>query len=241
MTSCHRSRVLTCVAAAALIAAFSSGAHAQATASACGPLSSPAQYGPYDYRNQQDKLPIVEIAHFTPIVESLVRGQNSGVHAGGDIDYTLRAFPNHHRALDAMVRYGEKMRSDKPPGTTYTVECYFERALRFRPDDTIARLLYASFLAKRGRTGEAVSQLEVATSTAGTNAFSHYNIGLVYFDLKQFDKALVQAHKAMELGFPQTLLAEQLKQAGKWSEPVDAAAVTPAPAASAQAPAGGSH
>ena len=241
MTSCPCFRVLIHLTAVALILAGATGARAQVAASTCGALSSQAQYGPYDYRNQQDKLPIVEIAHFTPIVESLIRGQNSGVNAGGDIDYTLRAFPNHHRALDAMVRYGEKMRSDKPPGANYTVECYFERALRFRPDDTIARMLYATFLAKRGRTSEAVGQREYATSTAGTNAFSQYNIGLVYFDLRQYDKALVQAHKAMELGFPQTLLIERLKQADKWSEPMDATAAASTPAASAPGPAGGSN
>ncbi len=222
MISCHRPAALSLAIVVALLSTGHSTTQAQVSPQTCGALSTFGQYGPYDYRDQKDRLPIVEIAHFTPVVESLIRGQNSGALPGGDIDYTLRAFPNHHRALDAMVRYGEKMRSDKPPGTSFPVECYFERALRFQPDDTIARLLYASYLAKRGRTAEAIKQLEYSTTAAGNNAFTHYNIGLVYFDLKQFDKALAQAHKAMELGFPQTLLAQQLKEVGKWTEPPSA-------------------
>ena len=68
---------------------------------ACGPLET-GGYGPYDYTNPihfREKLPIVEGAHFDAGVESL-RGhlkKNAGT-LDGDLDYTLRAFPNHHRA-----------------------------------------------------------------------------------------------------------------------------------------------
>lgn len=208
-------------------------AWAQPSPGTCGPLASAAQYGPYDYRTQQDKLPIVEVAHFTPIVENLVRGQNSGIEPGGDLDYTLRAFPNHHRALVAMMRYGEKKKSDRPPGTNYSVECYFERATRFKPDDPIVRMLYASYLGGKNRAPEAVRQLEFASTAPDPSGFTSYNIGLVYFDLKEYDKALAQAHKAIALGFPQTTLQELLAKAGKWSEPAAGPPAPPAPPASA--------
>lgn len=209
----------TTLLAGLLIAIFTSTpAFAQAVGSSCGTLSSPGQYGPYDYRTDRDKLPIVLGAHFTPEVEALIRGK-TGTRPGGDIDYTLRAIPNNHRALMAMMRLGEKEKTPQPSGSRYTIECWFERAVLFRPDDTIVRMIYSSYLNSKGRTPEANSQLELATAHAKDSAFTHYNIGLHYFDLKNYDKALVQAHKAMALGFGQTALRDQLQSVGKWTEP----------------------
>ena len=82
-------------------------------------------------------------------------------------------------------------------------------------------MLYATYLAKNSRLPEATKQLERATESAGENAFTHNNIGMVYFDMKDYDKALVMAHKSIDLGFPQTTLREQLQSVGKWSEPPD--------------------
>lgn len=184
----------------------------------CGPLSTPGQYGPFDYRTDRDKLPIVLGAHFTPEVESLIRGHTSSA-PGGDIDYTLRAIPNNHRALIAMMRLGEKEKTPKPNGSRYTVECWFERAIQFRPDDSIVRMIYSTYLNKQGQTKTALDQLQVATTHAKDSGITHYNIGLHYFDLKAYDRALVQAHQAMALDFPGTQLRDQLQSIGKWVEP----------------------
>ena len=190
-------------------------AFAQSNESNCGSLENP--YGPLDYRTDRANQAIVERAHFTPEVEALIRGKSN--YLGGDLDYTLRAIPNHHRALMAVMRYGEKVKSPQPNDLPRSVECYFERAIRFRPDDNVVRMIYATFLAKNVRESEAAHQLALATASAGDNAFSHYNIGLVYFDLKDYDKALLQAHKALALGFNQTALRDQLQAVGKWTAP----------------------
>lgn len=184
----------------------------------CGILYARGQYGPYDYRNQRDKLPIVEGAHFTDFIEALIKG-NRVKYPGADIDYTLRAIPNHHRALIAMVRLGEKEKTDKPYEVRYTVECWFRRAIEFRPDDSIVRMIFSTYLHKNGRTPEANAQLNMATTYAKDSAFTHYNIGLHYFDMQNYDLALVQAHKAMALGLPQTQLRDKLHSVGKWAEP----------------------
>lgn len=183
--------------------------------SACGQLRSIGQYGPYDYRTDKEKLPIVLGAHFTPEIEALIRGKTSTT-PGGDIDYTLRAIPNNHRALIAMMRLGEKEKTPQPRGSRYTVECWFERAVEFRPDDSIVRMIYSTFLHKQGRVSDAIAQLEIATTYAKDSAFTHYNIGLHYFDMKIYDKALVQAHKAINLGWQQPELQNQLTKLGKW-------------------------
>lgn len=184
----------------------------------CGSLRSVGQYGPYDYRTDADKLPIVLGAHFTPEVEALVRGRTS-VWPGNDIDYTLRAIPNNHRALLAMMRLGEKEKTPQPRGAHFMVECYFQRAIAFRPDDAIVRMIYSTYLNSKARTQDANAQLETAITLAKDNGFTHYNIGLHFFELKNYDKALVQAHRAMALGFARTDLQEQLTQVGKWTEP----------------------
>lgn len=204
---------------------------AQVNAGSCGDLAN--NYGPYDYRPDKhvqapgdqmphkEKLNLVEPWHFSPRVESLIGAQSGGMRGppGGDLDYTLRAFPNHHRALMSVTRYAEKTKSQQPAGLRYSVECYFERAIRFKPDDTIARMLYASFLAKNKRGPEAVAQLESATVLAADNPFSHYNIGLLYFDMKNYGQALVQAHRAMAQGFGRTELRDLLKGVNQWREP----------------------
>ncbi len=198
-------------------------AFAQPEGWACGPLRLQGQYGPYDYRTVNDRtigqpLYLVEIAHFTPNVEALIRGE-SGTNVGPDLDYTLRAFPNHHRALIAMTRLFEKMQNAKPSGSRYSMECWYERAVLFQPDDTTVRMLYAIYLNKNNKQSEAVAHLGFASVSVKDNGFTHYNIGMVYFDMKVYDKALASAHRALALGFERTELRDRLESVGQWKEP----------------------
>lgn len=191
-------------------------ASAQPTGFSCGSLQN--HYGPYDFRTDKPKLPIVDGAHFTPAVEALIRGSTSSSGPGADLNYTLTAFPNHHRALISVMNYGVKLKTAQPKDMPLSVECYFERALRFRPDDTVARMIYATYLAKNKREPEANKQLDQVATASNDNAFTFYNMGLIYFDMKNYDKALEFAHKAYGLGFGPTDLRDQLKKVGKWVE-----------------------
>jgi tetratricopeptide (TPR) repeat protein len=188
-------------------------------------------YGPYDFRTQRGSLKIVEDFHFTARVESLA-GAQSG-YIGGDLNYTLRASPNHHRALVSLMRWVERNKADQTRGMDFPAECYFDRAIRFRPDDTVVRALYAQFLHKRNRTEEGLKQLDLAVGMAEDNALTHYNLGLVYLELGATDQALAQAHRAMALGFPRQDLANELKKLGRWRDPVPAAPAASAASASA--------
>lgn len=194
-----------------------SPASAQVSAESCGPIA--RDNGPFDYRKApKSRIEVVEKFHFTPNVEQLLSG-NSSVDVGAELNFTLRVFPNHHRALLAMMRLGEKLKTDQPRGAPHIVECYFEKALRFQQDDAVARLLYAMFLARNQRPTEVDQQLTIVTNAAGDNALTHYNAGLVYFDAKLYDKALVQAHKAIAYGYTQTALRDQLRSINQWTEP----------------------
>jgi tetratricopeptide (TPR) repeat protein len=212
-----------------LIVAVAAPARAQ-DLGICGTLAN--GFGPFDYRKDRgNNLYLVESAHFTPQVEALVRSVTG--YLGGDIDYTLRAYPNHHKALVSMMRLGERLKARQVPKANWEVECYFVRATAFAPDDPVVRMLYAGYLNKQQRRDAALQQLSAAERHAGENPFTHYNLGLNYLELAAHDKALKHAHRAMELGFPRTELKDRLAAAGKWSEPAasGAAAVAPEPVA----------
>ena len=179
----------------------------------CGALEN--AFGPFDYRtvDAQSKH-LIEKEHFTPPVETLRAGRSAPL--GGEIDYTLRAIPNHPRALMAMVRLGDRHKSTQPHGARYPVECYFDRAVRFAPDDPMVRVLYGDYLAKRGRSSEARQHLTVAEANGSDNAQVVYNLGLVYVELKDYEKAVGFAKKAKEMGIQFTGLQQKLQRAGKW-------------------------
>lgn len=201
----------------ALLSAIAIGPQtwAQVSPEICGPLQA-GHVGPWDYRTApQDDKNLVEGAHFLPVTEALIRGKSGNV--GQELQYTLQAFPNHHRAINAAVRWSIKMRSPVPLGMKYPIECYFERALRWRSDDLIVRMMYAQWLHENKRTPEALWQLDF-TSKKAVDAFTHYNLGLLYLEFGEFDLALAQAHRAMADGFPRPELRQRLEAAGRWRD-----------------------
>lgn len=187
-------------------------------ASYCGELAN--AYGPFDYRKSEfaPNLYLVESAHFTPSVEKLIKG-NAGT-LGGDLDYTLRAFPNHPRALASMARYALRSKTTQVSGLKYSFECYFDRAIRFRPDDPAVRMIYGVFLSKRGRIDDALDQLTEAVNLQPDNGTINYNLGLVYFEKKDYENALLYAKKASALDFPLPGLKNKLTEIGKWTDEI---------------------
>lgn len=206
----------TFAACAVLLATASTPLLAQVDV--CGSLSrGPGGFGPYDYRTATaDQKLIVERRHFTPNVERLTKGETG--YIGGDLAYTLESFPNHPSALRSMAGLARREKGRIPTEAKYSIDCWFERAIRFRPDDAQVRMVVGIELLKDNRTKEAIEQLEVAQKLAGSDANVHYNLGLAFFDLKQFDKSLDHAKKAYELGFPLPGLKNKLTKAGKWSD-----------------------
>ncbi|MBK8750850.1 MAG: tetratricopeptide repeat protein [Candidatus Competibacteraceae bacterium] len=195
----------------------------------CGPLLG-VGYGPFDYNEPEARgqpLHLVESAHFTPEVETLIRGNTSGTPLG-DLDYTLRAFPNHHRALYSLTKYElrEKKKSQQagipytPPQSKAkfpaTAECYFDRAIRWRPDDPTVRLLYGLYLQLTGKLDQALAQYKLSEKIQPKSADLNYNMGLLYFDLKQYSLAKQYAQKAYQLGYPLPGLRKKLAGVGQW-------------------------
>lgn len=202
----------------------------------CGDLRN--SFGPWDFRKDRgEPLVLVESAHFTPEVEMLIRGKSTTI-IGQDLDYTLRAFPNHHRALLSTARLADRQKTDKPAGMQHTVDCWFRRAVQWKGDDHVARMLYAQWLAQKGRRDDARAQLQAVDGLVADNAIARFNLGLLYLELQDYDAALVQAHRASALGFARPELRERLQQAGKWADPPGQA--VPAAPAAASSPASAS-
>lgn len=138
--------------------------------SVCGSLQN--GYGPYDYRTDKDKLNVVERYHFTPEVESLLRGKSTIV-IGSDIAYTLNAFPNHHRALLAMSKLARKEKTERPNGSRHSMSCWFDRAERFRPNDPMVKVIHGLYLIQTGKSAVALGKLEEARELDSRDANIH--------------------------------------------------------------------
>lgn len=169
------------------------------------------------------------------MVEQLIRGLSGPI--GGDIHYTRRAVPNHHRALIANSKLSNGLKADPVPCAGHTVVCRFVRAVRFRPDDTVARMLFAKFLQEKQREDEALAKMRHVAAHAEGNAFTIYNMGLLHFEMGEAQLALERALEALALGFPRTELKGELVAAGKWIERAPIAAASGA--ASGTSAAGG--
>jgi len=175
-------------------------------------------YGPYNYTNPRHRakyLPLVNRAHFDQYVETLrgaARGKNATPY--GDLDYTLRAFPNHHRALYAIIRYYQRPEGrrdvDTPP------ECYLERAIRFDPDDHNLYTLKGIYLHRMGHLDMALEAYDKAEKLSGGDGELFYNKGLLLFDLGRYTESKAYAEQALERQYPLPGLKEKLKSKGQW-------------------------
>jgi tetratricopeptide (TPR) repeat protein len=196
-----------------ILALAAAGAHAQVSCE----FHPPGSYGPFDSNDglaQRDNLPIVEAFHFTSEVENLSHGKSG--YLGGDISYTLNAFPNHYRALDAMSRLGLKEHTLRPRGSRCTVEGWFQRGIEFKPDDAMVRMTYGMHFYRNNMFDKALDQLKEASRIDPHNSNVQYNLGLVYFDLKKYDEAKASAIKAYAGHFPLDGLRNKLIKAGVW-------------------------
>lgn len=200
----------------------------------------PSDFPPVDYRSNKVGVQAVEKHHFTPNVENLIRGESDD-RIGADIQFMLKRSPNHHRALISLSKLAKRLDSERIPGMEFLTSCYFDRAIFFRRDDTVVRVLYALHLKWLKDVAGATRQLEAASAWAKDNPMSHYSIGLAFLELGDADAARREAVLAYELGAVQPDLRERLRKAGKWDQAApgtpdkEARTGTPPPSAASSA------
>ncbi len=171
----------------------------------------PQAYGPYDYTNgshRGEPLSLVEQAHFTLAEDRLKPRRSGGIPAMlGDINYTIRAFPNHHRALYAVVRY--QLQPHKI-SLENKVECYLQRAIGYKPQDGVLYMLTGIYNHRLERYDMALDNYLIAEKNLPESGELSYNIGLVYEAMGQRDNARDYALKAKALEYPLTGLYRKL-------------------------------
>lgn len=191
----------------------------------CRPLWIPDKYGPFDYRTAgPSDRELVEGAHFSYEYMAYLKGQQKSSRRANELPpaagfgYTLWAFPNQPQALAAMEDLGVKHKTEMVPGAIIRVHCFFQRAVRFAPDDAMVRAIYAYYYARRGKAAEAKAQIEKAESfDDGAPGVSVY-LAFAWIELKDFDKALEAAKRAYQLGYSLPGLRNRLERLGKWRD-----------------------
>jgi tetratricopeptide (TPR) repeat protein len=190
-----------------------------AASSDCPPsyeFGSQIDYFDPDPANQQ-RIRGVETNHLNADVEALRQGQSASI--GADLIFILRLVPNHHRALDALMRLAIRDRTARPAGVpNFPVECWLHRGVVFSPKDGRARLIYGVYLARLGRRATAISELIEAEKLMPGDINVSYNLGLLYFDEKNYARSLEYARRAYAGGYPLPGLKNKLSGAGKWHE-----------------------
>lgn len=182
-------------------------------------------FGPLDYRSAHpDDKRLVEKFHFDNEYAAFLKGKttantlgSSNIQVAGGFAYVLKAFPNHPTALFAIERLGRMLNSEKLEGTEYPLECWYVRAFKITPDDPVVRAMYGIYLANRGRSAEALSNLKIADAGLLSDANMQYNIGLTYFKLGKYEQAQINAMRAAKAGFQLDGLEHMLKKANRWN------------------------
>jgi len=174
--------------------------------------------GPFDYTNAEHRLKHlrVEKSHFTPDVENLVAGKTGTLYA--DLAYTLRTFPNHHRALNSMARLYR--REGGPPRDPALIapplEDYFTKAFKFSPRDAMPYMIFAVHQHKMKNYDKALENYQNAMKLGLDSAQLHNNMGLLYADRGDYENSLHHAQIAYEMGYPLPGLRDKLIKAGAW-------------------------
>lgn len=179
----------------------------------CPPLES--KYGNRDYlnSNNQKHLNMVENAHFNEDVRQLRGGARPSGSLIGDLQYTLNWFPNHHAALDTLVRLAIREQNPMPLGGKH-IECRFQWATKVNPSDGMVKFIQARYYNEIGEQDHARRMLEKAAKLAPKNANVQYNIGLIYFRMKDFEASRRHAKIAYSYGFPLPGLRDMLEDEG---------------------------
>ena len=94
------------------------------------------------------------------------------------------------------------------------MECYFERAFAFHPDDPNPYFIYAVYLHRSKQYDAALKEYKQAEELGLNSAELNYNLGLLYLDMNDLKQARAYADKAYGEGYPLPGLRNRLERAG---------------------------
>jgi tetratricopeptide (TPR) repeat protein len=197
----------------------------------CGSLDNAdwGNVGPWDYYDRgnwvptadapQTRIKLVENVHFKRQWEYF-GPKTPAITVANEVGYTLRLFPNHPRALWTMSRL-ERQRGplnkyySSPVIPRVSTDCFFDRAVRFRPQQAPTWMIYGMHLHATKRLKDAREAYETAEKLGEASAQFHYNYGLLLVDLGDLDTAESHARQAYAKGYQLQGLKDKLKQRGR--------------------------
>lgn len=194
---------------------------------ACSMDLANGQTGPWDYYDPKNSIrngesPMGNIKRVANVHLTAKMLQLTGRATGpisADLDYTLRAIPNHPNGLNLASRLEKRLKSPFVSknliGETMrkSADCYFQRALKLAKRAETHEI-YAIHLHRNNNYSEAKEQHLKAISLGGKSAGLHYNYALTLIKLKDYDGAEQHANIAYKLGYPLPGLRNQLKKHG---------------------------
>lgn len=185
-------------------------------------------FGPFDYldrRKFQGELFITEEYHLTE--EILRLQQATTTTAINDIQYTLMAWPNHHKALYAAYQFrllnrGEFRRDINAPSP---VECHLQRAMNFSPRDPVPYMIHGMLMHEWKHYKDALRSFRTANNLMPNDVITLYNMGLTLVELEKYEDARDVARRVYSTDFPLPGLKDKLVAAGQWdAEPTESPA-----------------
>jgi Flp pilus assembly protein TadD len=154
------------------------------------------------------------MAHFTPAVEQFVSG-TTGKNPMGDLVYTLRAWPNHHRALNTIIKVRLQSKDVYQGNKKYPpAECFLQRAIHFSPEDATTYMLYGMLLQRMDKLEEAHAQYLKARELSPQDIQIKYNYALLLIKLNRIVEAEELARDIYAANYPLPGLRRQLERAG---------------------------
>jgi tetratricopeptide (TPR) repeat protein len=164
--------------------------------------------------------------HLGPALAAMKRGDWKV--ARDNLQFILYVFPNSPQALNSI----SELCVDKWKSAHCDADAWFEKAIAVNPDVATTWTLLGIHLQRKKRPSEAIQHFQHALKLNPNDLNAHYNMGLAYFDLKEYDKANEQAQISYALGAPLPGLRNLLKRSGAW-KPVS---LTTPPAAAETTP-----
>ncbi|MFD2167332.1 hypothetical protein ACFSJY_13850 [Thalassotalea euphylliae] len=210
-----------------LIAIFSLSFSVNANERKCGSLDN--HFGPFDYYDpanhqstgaqSQGKIRIVTKRHLTKSMLRLKRGSTGSI--ADDLDYTLRAIPNHPKGLDLASRFELERKNSATFAKRHkklflSADCYFERAMRFQPEEGETAMIYGIHKHRFKQYDQAVVAYKKAERLGLDNIQLSYNLALSYVAMQNYEAALPIAKQVYAEGFPLDGLKNKLISAGVW-------------------------
>jgi TPR repeat len=169
-------------------------------------------YAPRTGQNEIQLFNNVQGYHLGPGREEMEKGRYGA--ALEHFEFILRYYPNHPQTLISLSELCLRWKSTICDATA---EKWYQRAIERNPGAAQSYVVQALHLHRKNRLDDAVRSYKRAIELAPNSLNAHYNIGLAYADLKQYELANLHAQKSYTLGANLPGLRSRLEKVGKWN------------------------